>query len=180
MKNSYTRTFVAVFCLIVLSGCVGIVKDKNGSTTALPEAVVDQKVEKSKRFIYVVVPDGMQVNGVTYDVVDNIGCNDTLVRIEDDTLTSPVQALEKMLVYNDPARGYYNSLSASQLNVVHVMTDEDGGTNVFLTGQLRIGGVCDVPRIQAQLERTVQQYNENSLVHIFVNDVPLEDLLSEK
>ncbi len=180
MKNSYTRTFVAVLCLIVLSGCAaGIVKNKNGST-ALPEAVVDQKVEKSKRFIYVVVPDGMQVNGASYDIVDNIGCGDALVRIEDDTLTSPVQALEKMLAFNDPAKGYHNSFASSQLNVVHVMTDEDGGTNVFLTGQLHIGGVCDVPRIQAQLERTVQQYNENSLVHIFVNDVPLEDLLSEK
>lgn len=178
MKNSYKRTFVVALCLIVLSGCAGNITEEKKEASS--DKVVEKKVEKQKRYFYIVVPDGMQVHGISYDIVDHIGCNDALVRIEDETLTSPVQALEKMFAYNDPTNGFYNSFSSSQLSVVHVMTDEDGGTNVFLTGQLRIGGVCDVPRIQTQLERTVQQYNENSLVHIFVNDVPLEELLSEK
>lgn len=172
MKNKKVA-YVALVCMgIILSGC-GRVTDQN-------EKKNEQQAEIAKRYIYLIVPDGMQKKGMAYDVVDTIGCNDMLVRIEDDTLTSPAQALEKMINYSDDQNGYYNSLAASDIHVAHVMTDEDGATNVFFTGQLRMGGMCDVPRIQAQIEYAVQQYDENAFVRVFVNDVPLEDILSEK
>jgi hypothetical protein len=52
------------------------------------------------------VPDGIRVEGAVYDEVDTIGCSDQLVRIEDNSLTLPVQALEKMITYNDTKNGY--------------------------------------------------------------------------
>lgn len=46
------------------------------------------------------------MEGAVYDEVDTIGCSDQLVRIEDNSLTLPVQALEKMITYNDTKNGY--------------------------------------------------------------------------
>ena len=166
-------------CVIMISGCA-VKNAQEKSNERSSDVAVEQKNEKLKRYIYLVVPEDMRVDGVMYDEIGVIGCNDQLVRIEDGTLTSPVQALEKMMQYNDVANGYYNGLAQSQMTVVHVMTDTDGSTNVFLTGTMNIGGVCDAPRIQAQLEHAVQQFDENSSVHIFVNDVRLEEILSGK
>jgi len=44
-------------------------------------------------------------------------------------------------------------------------------------GSYQIGGVCDEPRVQAQLERTVLQFAAVRQAVIFINGTRLEDLL---
>jgi hypothetical protein len=55
-----------------------------------------------------------------------------------------------------------------------------GRARVELSGNVSIGGACDVPRIEAQLERTVLQFDDVATVEILVNGVPLEDVLSNQ
>jgi len=48
---------------------------------------------------------------------------------------------------------------------------------VRLVGAFQIGGVCDEPRVRAQVESTVLQFSAVRQTVIFVNGVRLEDLL---
>jgi hypothetical protein len=43
-----------------------------------------------------------------------------------------------------------------------------------------LGGTCDAPRLAAQIEQTALQFSTVNDVAVFVNDVPLEDVLSQK
>jgi hypothetical protein len=61
---------------------------------------------------------------------------------------------------------------------VEGVTLEDGEAIVKLSGTLMLGGVCDNPRVEAQLEETALQFSTVSRVSVFVNGVPLEGLLS--
>ena len=43
-----------------------------------------------------------------------------------------------------------------------------------------LGGVCDSPRFEAQIEQTALQFSTVSNVEVFINDIPLEDVLSQQ
>lgn len=43
-----------------------------------------------------------------------------------------------------------------------------------------LGGVCDAPRLEAQIEQTALQFSTVNEVAVFVNDKPLEEVLSSK
>ena len=75
--------------------------------------------------------------------------------------------------------GYYNALYQSDLQVASV-TIEQGKAIIYLTGNITLGGTCDAPRVEAQIEQTALQFSTVSDVAIFVNDVPLEDVLSSR
>ena len=57
---------------------------------------------------------------------------------------------------------------------------EQGNAIIHLTGTIMLGGACDAPRVQAQIEQTALQFSTVSDVTVFVNDVPLEDVLSSR
>jgi hypothetical protein len=75
--------------------------------------------------------------------------------------------------------GYYNALYQSDLEVASV-TIEQGRAIIHLTGTILLGGTCDAPRVQAQIEQTALQFSTVSDVTVFVNDIPLEDVLSSR
>ena len=75
--------------------------------------------------------------------------------------------------------GYYNALYQSDLQVASV-TIEQGKAIIYLTGNITLGGTCDAPRVEAQIEQTALQFSTVSDVAVFVNDVPLEDVLSSR
>lgn len=75
--------------------------------------------------------------------------------------------------------GYYNALYQSDLQVASV-TIEQGKAIIHLTGNITLGGTCDAPRAQAQIEQTALQFSTVSDVAVFVNDVPLEEVLSSQ
>ena len=79
----------------------------------------------------------------------------------------------------EPAPGLYNSLSASTLTFLS--GSFDGYTvTVYLSGALRPGGVCDIPRVEAQLTQTAVASVGAIRADVYVNGVGLADALSLK
>lgn len=113
-----------------------------------------------------------------------IGCNDSLVPVQvqvDATSDPATAALNELLSIKDRKHGpsgLYNALYQSDLSVEEVRI-ANGEAIVRLSGTLRIGGVCDEPRIKEQLQQTVLQYVGVKEVSIIIDDTPLEDLLGE-
>jgi hypothetical protein len=114
-----------------------------------------------------------------------VGCGDSTIPVEVEI--TPTQgvlkaALEKLLSIKDQyygQSGLYNALYQSDLQVESV-TIEAGKTTVNLTGSLILGGECDDPRVQAQLEKTVLQFPSVTSADIFINGKTLAEALSLK
>ena len=114
-----------------------------------------------------------------------VGCGDSAIPIN---VTIPSTqgvlraALEKLFSAKQQfygESGYYNALYQSDLEVASVRI-EQGNAIINLTGTIMLGGTCDAPRVQAQIEQTALQFSTVSDVTVFVNDVPLEDVLSSR
>jgi len=114
-----------------------------------------------------------------------IGCGDSAIPVQ--VQIEPTQgvlraALEKMLSIKDQyygQSGLYNALYQSNLQVESV-TINNGKATVNLTGSMMLGGVCDNPRVQAQLENTVLQFPTVTSADIFINGKTLAEALSLK
>ena len=114
---------------------------------------------------------------------EEIGCDDSLVGItrEIPTTGDPIQgALEALLAIPGPNFGESGlSTALHDWNVtVDSVNVENGLATVEMSGDISIGGVCDAPRIEHQLERTVLQFPDVDQVQIFINGEALEDILS--
>lgn len=114
-----------------------------------------------------------------------IGCGDSIIPVEQQIEPTPAPlraALERLLSIKDQffgQSGLYNALYQSNLRVDNV-TIENRKAIVHLSGTLTVGGVCDSPRVLAQLEETALQFETVDDVDIFVNGTPLEQLLSQR
>ena len=75
--------------------------------------------------------------------------------------------------------GLYNALAPSNLKIENVSLVSDRA-EIRLTGAVKLGGVCDNPRLEAQIKETVLQFSSVKNVAVFINDIPLEKILSEK
>jgi hypothetical protein len=114
-----------------------------------------------------------------------VGCGDSVIPV---TVTIPQTqgvlraALEKLFSARQQfygESGFYNALYQSELQVAAVSI-EQGRAIVRLTGTISLGGACDAPRLQAQIEQTALQFSTVNEVDVFVDNVPLEDVLSSK
>lgn len=144
------------------------------STESAPTASTEQTVK-----IFLIALEDNGQSGT------RVGCGDSAIPV---TVTIPKTqgvlraALKKLLsakkqFYGES--GYYNALYQSDLQVAKV-TIEQGKAIIHLTGTIMLGGTCDAPRLEAQIEQTALQFSTVSDVAVFVNDVPLEDILSSK
>jgi hypothetical protein len=114
-----------------------------------------------------------------------VGCGDSVIPVQVEI--PPTQgilkaALVKMLSVKDQyygESGLYNALYQSNLKVESVSINA-GKASVYLTGTLKMGGECDAPRVQAQLEETVLQFSTVTEADIFINGKPLREVLSLK
>jgi sporulation and spore germination protein len=91
-------------------------------------------------------------------------------------------ALEKLLSVQEQfygESGFYNALYQSDLQLKTVTIDQ-GKAIIHLTGAVMLGGVCDSPRFEAQIEQTALQFSTVSSVEVFINDIPLQDVLSQQ
>jgi hypothetical protein len=78
-----------------------------------------------------------------------------------------------------PISDVYNSLSGSALDFL--AGSFDGTTvTVYLAGTIRPGGVCDIPRIEAQLTQTAVSAVGAIRAEIYVNGIGLAEALSLK
>jgi LysM repeat protein len=112
-----------------------------------------------------------------------LGCGDTLVPV---TVEIPATravlraSLDKLLSLHSAyygESGLYNALYQSQLTLDDVRIDDRVAT-IRLSGQVVLGGVCDTPRIQAQLEQIALQFSTVDEVNVYVNGNLLQDLLN--
>ena len=114
-----------------------------------------------------------------------VGCGDSVVPVQVEI--PPTQgvlkaALVALLSVKDQyygQSGLYNALYQSDLQV-ESLSINGSQAKVYLTGTLLMGGECDSPRVQAQFEQTVLQFQNVTEVAIFINGKPLVDILSLK
>ena len=112
-----------------------------------------------------------------------IGCGDSVVAVTRElrpTRTPLRAALEELLripmTYgSDPE--LYNALSQSELRLVSVSVRR-GMARLSFAGRLVTGGVCDGPRVRAQIEETALQFPTVKKVKVFINGLPLSKYLS--
>lgn len=113
-----------------------------------------------------------------------IGCNDSVIGIEtsvpktETPLRSAMEALVNQKVVAT-STGLYDALSMSRFSVRDVSIQNQTAI-INLSGTLRLGGVCDAPRIQAQLEETARQFPSVKTAAVFVNGIELSKLLSQQ
>jgi hypothetical protein len=114
-----------------------------------------------------------------------IGCGDSLASVTQEIV--PTQgvlraALEILLGLKQQyygETGLYNALYQSDLTIEDLRI-ENGKASIHLAGRLLLGGVCDNPRVEAQLVETAKQFSTVREVEIFINGKPLKDVLAEK
>jgi hypothetical protein len=124
--------------------------------------------------VYFVALDDGGSTGVRF------GCNDSLVAVFHSTAEAeePLRAAFGVLLGGgDSPDGLYNSLHNSALDYVSAYFD---GTTVVvnLTGIIRPGGVCDLPRLEAQLTHTAVSAVGAARAEIYVDGQRLTDVLS--
>lgn len=117
----------------------------------------------------------------------SFGCGDMIFNIPKMTTASAEvnkvsQALTALLVMDEQRTTYqgeelYNALANSDLAVDRI-EPAAGVLNVYLTGEISQGGVCDSPRIDEQLRSTVTANSDVDSVEIFINDEPISEVLS--
>jgi hypothetical protein len=111
------------------------------------------------------------------------GCDDSAVPVfvPHDISNGPiVGALNALFHLGGPdygESGLYNVFYNSTLTADSVVI-EDGLATVNISGQLVLGGVCDNPRVKAQIEYTVLGFPGVTSVEVFLNGVPLDEVLS--
>lgn len=115
-----------------------------------------------------------------------VGCGDSVVPVAWDIppTTDPVgAALKALFSLDDQYTGQeqlYNSLYQSDLIVEKITINGEGKAIIDLSGSYQLGGVCDNPRFEAQITETVLQFPEINSVEIYINTIPLSEILSGK
>jgi hypothetical protein len=146
------------------------------TNTQAPFAVSSPQMVK----IFVIAVDDNGKTGVP------VGCGDSAVPVQVEihptqgVLKAALQALLSVKGQYYGQSGLYNALYRSDLQVESASIDNNGNASVYLTGRLVMGGECDTPRVQAQVEQTVLQFPIVKDVAIFINGEPLADVISLK
>lgn len=135
-------------------------------------------------------PPGTQTVTAYYVLLDDggaggvrFGCNDSLagVRRSVPGSTEPLASAMRALLDGSakPAPGLYNALSGSTLTFLSGTFDGTAVT-VYLSGSIHPGGVCDIPRIEAQLTQTAIASVGAIRAEVYINGVGLTEALSLK
>ena len=151
-------------------------KQTDTSTQSNDQTSQLNSVTKPLTLYYVATED----NGIAGPM---IGCGDSLVS----RTTAPVtttdiikSSFEQLLSGKNQyigQSGLYNALYQSDLTYASSTTAGDTVT-VNLTGSLKLGGECDSPRVEAQLENTAKTAAGTTKAVINLNDKPLSESLS--
>ena len=149
----------------------------SATATSLPSLTPASNTQIIKIYLVAIGDNG--VSGT------KIGCDDSLISVDvgiPPTAGVLRAALSELLAvdsefYGDS--GLYNALYQSNLEIGDLSVI-NGLAKIYLTGDLMLGGVCDHPRVEAQLNAIALQFSTVSSVEIFINGIPLKDVLSLK
>jgi hypothetical protein len=114
-----------------------------------------------------------------------IGCGDSVVPVTINippTVAPLTAAFERLLdvdeeYYNQS--GLYNALHRSDLTIDSAVV-ENGQAVVYLSGELRIGGTCESPRLEAQIRQTADQFSTVGESTVYINGERLENIVSPR
>lgn len=115
-----------------------------------------------------------------------IGCGDSLVPV---TRTIPSTSTPLRGTYQElfslhdrfyGQSGLYNSLYQSNLQIQNVTIDANGHAHVSLTGTYTLGGECDNPRFQEQLQAVALQFPSVKAVTVTINGKTLDEIVSQR
>src|SRR5919202_271448 len=115
----------------------------------------------------------------------DVGCGDQVVLVDRAVARTgaPLHAALDALLAERQRQGtsdhLYNALAESSLHVDSVSI-QSGTATIGLAGRLSLGGVCDDPRVEAQIRSTALQFPSVSDVRITLNGAPLTEALSER
>ncbi|HET6596318.1 MAG TPA: GerMN domain-containing protein [Anaerolineales bacterium] len=187
--SAITSTFAASPTAQVIEPTATIVIPS--ATLVIPTATQVQQIPPTSTSVPPTTAGEQAVKIVLIELEGNgqsgplVGCGDSAIPIN---VTIPATqgvlraALEKLFSAKQQfygESGYYNALYQSDLAIESVRI-EQGNAIIHLTGTIMLGGACDAPRVQAQIEQTALQFSTVSAVTVFVNGVPLEDVLSSR
>jgi hypothetical protein len=146
-------------------------------TTPTRTPTIPAGTMRVKLFFVAVNDNG--VAGKKYGCDDSIVAVDRFIPITLAPLTAALRELFSMTDRNYGSSGLYNALYQSKLKIDSIAIVNTRAT-IHLSGSLVLNGVCDNPRVQAQLEQIALQFPTVSSVAIFLNGIPLQQALSEK
>lgn len=115
-----------------------------------------------------------------------IGCGDSVVAVKvpgsPTAEEAPETAITALLDIEEEQygqSGLTNTLAKSNLSF-ESLTVEDGTATLNLSGDLSLAGTCDSPRVEAQLEQTLIQFDTIDTVDVIIDGTPLSELLSSQ
>ena len=178
---------LAVLILIVL-GALYLIYGRGGTTANQNQPTISEKGNQPSTKD--TLPPGFStVKIFLVSLNDNgqtgkkIGCGDSVMGVEKVIGPTPdkiTAALNELFAIKDQNYGeYYNALYQSNLKVESA-TVKNGKATVKLSGKYLLGGTCDDPRFQSQIEETVLQFPEATDVEVFINGKSLEKIVSGK
>ena len=200
MKTPLILTIVTILFLTACSGTFEIGIERTPiplATTALPASPTETLIQPSPTLPTITQTPTASMTGTQMVQIylialeDNgqsgiqVGCGDSAVEVQVEiprtqaVLRAALESLLSIKTQYYGESGLYNALYQSELQVESVNI-EAGKASVYLAGTLIMGGVCDNPRVQAQLEQTVLQFSTVNEMEIFINGQPLADVLSLK
>lgn len=173
-KNAMQSVIIGICTIIIISGLSGCTDNKDAGENA----AIDAKQDGTS--IYLVAMDGTPSND-SLDV-SVVGCDDKLVAVQIDQKSSPQEALEELFAYEEynEEEGLYNVFALSDNLKVEKMVIANDFAIVTLSEDLIISGMCDEPRVHAQITQTLTQFDDIDGVDVFVGEESLGEYLSEK
>jgi LysM repeat protein len=112
----------------------------------------------------------------------DLGCNDELVWVQRQVAANgvPLEAALRETLALDPdvldEKGLYNALLGTELEIEQVSV-VDGTAEMRLRGSIGVGGVCELPRLEAQLTEVALQFDTVTEVNIWIDGRPLSEVL---
>lgn len=116
-----------------------------------------------------------------------IGCGDSVVGLDREipATTTPLAAAlslllsDKKQVATSTLGDLTNALYQSSLKIDSISL-ANGVADIRLKGTVKLGGECDNPRFEAQLEETAMQFKSVTEADFYINGKPLKDAISLK
>lgn len=185
-----TVLVIAVVVALVAGGALGYRALRNPDQQSATNS--NQTADSTDSAVY--TPVKKDVNLYFVKLNDNgksgkkIGCNDSLVAVKQDIESTDIPGQTLIYLLLTPRKtgdGYHNALNGSSLTMQKYSLGSADPASLYLTGSFKPGGVCDQPRIEAQLSETMKQFvqpptGSEPNLDIFINGKPLAAALSQK
>lgn len=113
----------------------------------------------------------------------SVGCGDSVVAVPrkipatNQVLAAALNDLFSLKTQGYGESGLYNALYQSDLRLDRVVI-VNGQAQISLSGTVKTNGVCDKPRIIAQIEQTARQFSSVASTAITVNGAPIANAIS--